>query len=266
MQQQQQEEFFPAAQADLLRRTLGASLSASHFEHFVHVARRLRLDPLARQIIALERTDSYGRPSLSIQVTIDGARLVAERHGQYAGQLGPYWCGPDGVWKDAWLDAAPPAAAKVAVLRRDFAEPLWAVGRFSSYAQTTSSGQLARPWRVMPDIMLAKCAEALALRKAFPAELAGIYTPDEMGQADMGQADLREPTPSPAPVTAAQLAQLRELAGALALDDAGKVALVREVTSGGMATLDAAGAELVIRAMQARVVICAGAARTPVAQ
>lgn len=67
-------------------------------------------------------------------------------------------------------------------------------------------------------------------------------------------------------MTAAQLAQLRELAGALALDDAGKVALVREVTSGGMATLDAAGAELVIRAMQARVVICAGVERTPVAQ
>jgi phage recombination protein Bet len=121
---------------------------------------------------------------MSVQATIDGFRVVAERSGKYVGQDGPYWCGPDAKWLDVWLAEDAPAAAKIGVWKSGAKAPTYGVATFKEYAQRGKQGQLTGLWGKMPSNQLAKCAEALALRKAFPNELSGIYTTEEMAQAD----------------------------------------------------------------------------------
>ena len=208
---------YDARQMALIRRTLTDQrdpLTEDEFALFIEVAKRTGLDPFRRQVYAIKRAGK-----MSIQTGIDGFRVLAQRSGEYEGQLGPEWCGPDGVWRDVWLAKEPPAAARVAVLRRGFRQPLWAVARTASYRAESL-------WNKMPEVMIAKVAEALAIRRAFPEDVSGLYSDDEMDQATAvapasqhvttdGEVIEQEPTPAPskpAGLYERRLAELRACA------------------------------------------------------
>ena len=173
---------------------------------FLHLCQRTGLDPFAREIYLIGRKDrnAEGGKKWTAQTGIDGYRHIAERTGEFVATLGPWWCGPDGQWTDVWLSEEPPAAARVGIVRKDHPEPYYGVAVYrefvpmkkvyvGSYGNSTvkvdeNGKDVEEPqglWGKMPAHMLAKCAEALAIRRAFPRQSSGIYLEEEMQQVDV---------------------------------------------------------------------------------
>jgi|GEM_PF-7001283 len=169
---------FTREQLDIIRNTVAAGTSDLEFALFIEVARRRRLDPFARQIYAVMRYDSESKSKrMVIQTGIDGYLAIAQRSQEFAGV--------DDIRFDR-EDADHPNRATATVYRWSHGQriPYTYTAFWREYVQVNKDGHPTRMWDRMPYTMLGKCALARALRQGFPEELSGIYTDDEMGQAD----------------------------------------------------------------------------------
>lgn len=162
-----------------------------YFAKFCH---QVGLNPIANQIHFVKRA---GRSTF--QTSIDGFRIIAERSSKYQGQtkveFGEIKRNKFKLMQKKQLfefDLEYPEWAEVGIYRKDFACPLYARAYFDEYCPNP----LTVFWKKMPRIMIAKCAEALALRKAFPNDLSNIYTNDELDQAEYQESAIIESKPN----------------------------------------------------------------------
>lgn len=167
-------------------------------EKFLAICRRTGLDPLARQVYCIGRAGKNGI-EWSIQTGIDGFRVVAERSKKYSGQDPFEWLTAEHGWVDVFVPAlhgAHPLAARARVYRSDWPDtrPAVAVAEWGAYVQTKYNGDPVAMWKQNGAGQLAKCAEALAIRKAFPQDLSGVYTDDETAASSNAPAEPIEPT------------------------------------------------------------------------
>ncbi len=175
----------------IVRDAFAPTATPAEFDVLWAGARSRHLDPVRKQIHFVKRWDNMRNADVwSSQVSIDGFRAIAEDTGKYDGQDEPEFdCDDEGRV----------LVARVRVFRKDMSRASVGVAYWEEFVQTKKGGEPLHMWAKMPRHMLAKCAEALALRKAFPEQLAGLYAPEEMGH------DLKADAYRRKPLTAAEM-------------------------------------------------------------
>jgi phage recombination protein Bet len=170
-------QIYTADQIELIKNTVAQGATDDELQMFVGICQKAGLDPFMRQIHFIKRG---GRAT--IQTGIDGFRAIAERTGQYAGNDEYLYNGDTTEYECLKEGIKTPTTAK-AVVRKVVGGVICEFSAVASWVEYCPQGGEAFMWTKMPYLMLGKCAESQALRKAFPNDLSGLYTSDEMDQA-----------------------------------------------------------------------------------
>ena len=173
----------------LILKTVAPGLTEVEAALFFHVARERRLDPLQKQIYAIKRStwvqelnggQGGYEERMALQVGIDGFRSIANRTSLYMPSDRLPLVEGQGtenlrvtVWIKKWHDAS------------QTWQEFGATAYYREYVQTKKNKATGKPeptsmWERMPLSQTEKCAEAKALRRGWPEELGGMYTPEEL--------------------------------------------------------------------------------------
>lgn len=162
-------------QLQLAKNTVAAGLNPAEFELYLYDCKRQGVHPLDRLLIPVVTKDDQGNRRLAMWTTIDLLRSRAAESGEYAGSDDPAF---------GYIEPAKnPMTATVSVYRlvQGHRCVFTATARWEEYFPGEKRGF---KWKQSPHIMLGKCAEALALRKAFPKQLASLYAQEELERAE----------------------------------------------------------------------------------
>lgn len=166
-------------QQEMIRVAYAMGATKDEFEVLLEISRARNLNPFLRQVHYVKRYDSKQKREVwAVQISIDGLRSIAERTRQYDGQDEPEF---------EYNDKKEVVLARVKVYKKGISRPFVGVARWDEYVQKTREGAPTKFWADMPFTMLGKCAEALAIRKAFPEDSGGLYVPEEMAQSEQSR-------------------------------------------------------------------------------
>lgn len=173
--------------------------TAEEVGHFHNICLRTGLSPEMKQIYPVPRYSSeLKRKVWTFQVSIDGFRLIAERTGRYA----------PGRQSDFVYNDKNELIAATSYVKKRTDDGTWHevahTAFYKEYVQLTKEGKPTQFWETKEHVMLSKCAESCALRKAFPADLSGLYTQEEMSQAESEK-------PKDAPISFQQVEEIESL-------------------------------------------------------
>lgn len=173
---------FSAAQLTTIKNTVARGATAPELHLFLSVAKATGLNPFLRQIYFVKRNTKNG-PVVSIQTGIDGYRAMADMSGRYGGNDEPtfVFTNPDDRFP---FSATSTVYRIVEVGGKNERVPITRTAYWDEYYPENEKDGFM--WRKMPRTMLGKCAEALALRAAFPMNLSGMYVHEEMEQVGAG--------------------------------------------------------------------------------
>jgi phage recombination protein Bet len=165
---------FDESQLNLIKTTICKGASDDELKFFISVCQRTGLDPFSKQIYSIARGGQR-----TIQVSIDGLRAIADRTGKYApGKPTIYAHDPNGNLLSA-----------TAFVKKQTDDGTWhEIGVTAFWSEYNAKTNV---WKQYSYQMLSKCAESLALRKSFPAQLSGLYAKEEISDEELDKATIQ---------------------------------------------------------------------------
>jgi phage recombination protein Bet len=164
---------------EFIKKQYAGRFSDADIENIMHLVESYDLDPTQKHFYVMQRGGN-----VCIHLGIDGFRLIAERTGKYC---------PGSDTQFVYDDKGALVGAKV------FVKKLTSDGTWHEVSATALLREYSTRkalWNTMPHVMIEKCAEARALRRAFPAQLGGMYSEEEMQQAKTTNSQMIDPPES----------------------------------------------------------------------